>query len=69
RTLHPWVAIASAGRRPRSPIPPTLVSARLQAESVTLYETRRFGAVRVRFTRVGLVVDPFLRMPWSDEPR
>ncbi len=69
RALRPWVAIASAGRRPRSPLPHRLVRARLQAESVTLYETRRFGALRVRFTEVGLVVDPFLGVPWSDEPR
>ena len=69
RTLRPWAAIASAGRRPRSPLPHTLVRARLRAESVTLYETRRFGALRVRFTPAGLVVDPFLGVPWSDEPR
>lgn len=66
RRLRPWVAIASAGRRSRLPLPHAEVRERLRAESVTLYETRRFGALRVRFTEAGLVVEPHLSEPWRE---
>ncbi|MBW2282773.1 MAG: DNA internalization-related competence protein ComEC/Rec2, partial [Deltaproteobacteria bacterium] len=57
---RPWVAVASAGRRRRAPLPHADVRARLDAALVTLWETHRHGAVHVRFTPHGLVVTPFL---------
>jgi len=66
RRLRPWVAIASAGRRSRAPLPHAAVRKRLREESVTLYETWRRGAVRVRFGPAGMVVEPFLRGAWSE---
>ena len=57
--LAPVVAIASAGRRPRAPLPHAEVRAELAGRGVALYETARDGAIEVRFTRSGLVVIPF----------
>ena len=56
------VAIASAGRRPRSPLPHSSVLQRLGRRSITLWETRRFGAlsVQMRPGPGGMVVSPSL---------
>lgn len=58
--LRPVVAVASAGRRRRGPLPHPAVRARLRGRDVTLYVTREHGAVRVAFAEPGLVVAPFL---------
>lgn len=63
--LQPWVAIASAGRRPRSPLPHRVVRERLRARAITLYDTRRFGALRAGFGTAGLWIAPHLSQPWD----
>jgi competence protein ComEC len=60
------VAIASAGDRPRSPLPHTRVRARLYARAVSLWWTRRDGAVRVTLARPGPLVAPWLVAPARD---
>ncbi|HTO70396.1 MAG TPA: DNA internalization-related competence protein ComEC/Rec2 [Myxococcota bacterium] len=64
--LQPVAAVASAGRRPRSPLPNPLVRARLAARSVSLFETRRDGAVAIDLGRPGPVVRPWLVPRWQD---
>jgi competence protein ComEC len=64
--LVPEVALASAGRRPRSPLPHRAVRARLSAANVSLFETRRDGAVRIRLTRPGPLVEPWLTRRTGD---
>jgi competence protein ComEC len=64
--LAPEVALASAGRRPRAPLPHASVRARLAERRVSLYETRRDGAVRVWLSRPGPRIDPWLTRRWSD---
>jgi competence protein ComEC len=66
--LEPWVAIASYGRL-HAPLPHPSVTARLRGAHVSVYETARFGAVRVLFTRAGLVVAPYLANPLPDTSR
>jgi competence protein ComEC len=66
--LEPWVAIASYGRL-HAPLPHPSVTARLRGAHVSVYETARFGAVRVLFTRAGLVVAPYLASPLPDTSR
>jgi len=66
--LDPWIALASAGRRARSPVPAPGVRVRLRDISATLWETPRHGALRVRFTPSGPVVTPFLSEPWPPAP-
>jgi competence protein ComEC len=56
--LAPRIAIASAGRRRRGALPHPAVRAALRERAITLYETHRQGAVRVRLTNRGLVVQP-----------
>jgi competence protein ComEC len=62
--LDPVVAVASAGRRPRSPLPHPSVRARLRARSISLFETRRDGALRIELGRPGPLVRPFLAARW-----
>lgn len=57
--LAPGLAVASAGRR-TAPLPAPAVRRRLAAASVTLYETHRFGALRVVFTGAATVAAPHL---------
>jgi competence protein ComEC len=64
--LQPWLAVASAGGRPASPLPHADVARRLRIESVTLYRTHALGAIRVRFTPEGIVADPYLTRPWLE---
>jgi competence protein ComEC len=54
--LDPGVAVASTGR---AGFPHPRVSARLRDARVSLYDTRRSGAVRILFTAQGLVAIPF----------
>ena len=61
--LSPELAVASSGRRTRSPLPHKSVRKRLARRSVSLYETARTGALRVRFGPVGSVAEPFLVAP------
>jgi competence protein ComEC len=63
--LQPWLAVASHGRRPRSPLPHASVVERLERARVTLYDTESTGALRVRFTRRGVVAAPELAEPWG----
>lgn len=58
--LRPSVAVASAGRRRVGALPHVAVRRRLESAGVTLYVTRRHGAVRLAFTPHGLVAAPFL---------
>jgi competence protein ComEC len=64
--LDPVVAVASAGRRPRAPLPHPEVRARLRARSISLFETRRDGALRIELDRPGPVVRPWLTRRWAD---
>jgi len=64
--LAPVVAIASAGRRPSAPLPHRAVRARLAARAVSLYETRRDGALAVELARPGPLVRPWLAPRWRD---
>ena len=61
--LSPELAVASSGRRARLPLPHPTVRARLARRSVSLYETARTGALRVRFEPGGAVAEPFLAYP------
>ena len=64
--VDPVVAIASAGRRPRAPLPHPLVRARLAVRSISLYETRRDGALEIALDRPGPLVRPWLSPRWRD---
>jgi len=64
--LDPVVAVASAGRRPRAPLPHPQVRARLRARAISLFETRRDGALRVELGRPGPLVRPWLTPRWRD---
>jgi competence protein ComEC len=57
--LDPDVAIASAGRRARGSLPHPRVRRRLERGGVTLWETHRFGAIRIDLHRSGPLVAPF----------
>lgn len=61
--LDPEVAVASAGARTRGDLPDRSVRERLRARKVTLWETRRFGAISVRLSPEGPVVAPFRPRP------
>jgi competence protein ComEC len=63
----PEIAIASAGRRPRSPLPHARVRERLQARSISLWQTRRDGAVRVVLAKPGPLVLPWLTQPFRED--
>lgn len=62
-SLSPEVALVSNGRRTRAPLPAPGVRERLRAASVSVYETARSGAVRVRFGPGTAVAEPFLTPP------
>jgi len=64
--LAPVVAIASAGRRPNAPLPHPAVRARLAARAISLFETRRDGALAVELARPGPLVKPWLVPRWRD---
>lgn len=64
--LDAELALASAGQRPRSPLPHPRVRARLSARNVSLWETRRDGALRVVLGRPGPLVVPWLTAPARD---
>jgi competence protein ComEC len=64
--LDPVVAVVSAGRRPRSPLPHPGVRARVRARAISLFETRRDGAVRVELGRPGPLVRVWLTPRWRD---
>jgi len=63
----PEIAIASAGRRPRSPLPNPRVRERLAVRSISLWTTRSYGAIAVRLGRPGPRVDPFLTRPFRED--
>jgi competence protein ComEC len=65
--LEPVVAVASAGRRPRAPLPHPEVRTRLRERSVSLFETRRDGALRIELERPGPLVRPWLDPRWRDD--
>ena len=60
--LQPVAAIASAGRR-RPPLPHVSVRDRLDRAAVTLWETHRFGAIRVWLGPRGIAIAPHLLPP------
>ena len=64
--LDPVVAVASAGRRPRAPLPHPAVRARLADRSISLFDTRRDGAVEIALDRPGPLVRPWLSPRWED---
>ena len=64
--LYPVVAVASAGRRPRAPLPHPAVRARLADRSISLFDTRRDGAVEIALDRPGPLVRPWLSPRWED---
>jgi competence protein ComEC len=64
--LDAELALASAGHRPRSPLPHPRVRARLRARNVSLWETRRDGALRVVLGPPGPLVVPWLTAPARD---
>jgi len=64
--LAPELAIASAGLRPGSPLPHARVRERLRARSISLWQTRRDGAIRVVLARPGPLVVPWLTRPFRD---
>ncbi|HXZ83994.1 MAG TPA: competence protein ComEC, partial [Myxococcota bacterium] len=64
--LQPVVAVASAGRRPRAPLPHPAVRARLAARSISLFETWRDGALEVALERPGPLVRAWLSPRWED---
>lgn len=57
--LRPEVAIASAGTRTRGMLPDCSVRARLRARQITLWETRRWGAISVRLGPQGPLIAAF----------
>jgi competence protein ComEC len=61
--LDPELAIASAGRRTRGSLPHRRVRRRLGQSDVTLYETHRYGAIRIDLYALGPVVAPFRLAP------
>ncbi len=65
--LEPVVAVASAGRRPHAPLPHPDVRRRLGARSISLFETRRDGALRIALDRPGPLVAPWLAPRWRDD--
>ena len=65
--LEPVVAVASAGRRPRAPLPHPEVRARLRARAISLFETRFDGALRIELDRPGPLVRPWLDPRWRDD--
>ena len=65
--LEPVVAVASAGHRPSAPLPHPDVHARLRARSISLFETRRDGALRIELDRPGPLVAPWLDPRWRDD--
>jgi len=64
--LEPELAIASAGRRPRAPLPHARVLERLRARRISVFQTRRDGALRVVLSRPGPLVVPWLPRPFRD---
>jgi competence protein ComEC len=64
--LAPQVAVASAGRRVSGSLPHPAVRARLRAAAVSVWETRRFGALRVRLAEGGPLVLPYLSAPLDE---
>jgi competence protein ComEC len=62
----PEIAIASAGHRPRSPLPNARVRERLRARSISLWLTRRDGALRIVLAPTGPLVVPWLTRSFRD---
>ena len=62
-TLGPDLAIASASGSRTRLFPAAAVRARLQAHQVTLYETARSGAIRVRLAPPLIVIPTIFRRP------
>jgi competence protein ComEC len=65
--LEPELAVASAGRRPHSPLPHPRVRARLRERAISLWQTRADGAVRVVLERPGPLVVPWLSRPLRED--
>jgi competence protein ComEC len=65
--LDPDIAVASASRSRVRHFPSRAVRERLRARDATLYETSRFGAVRVWFTDLTVVV-PYRTDAVADSP-
>ncbi len=64
--LAPEIAIASAGRRARTPLPHARVRERVRARSISLWQTRADGAVEVVLGEPGPLVVPWLTRPFRD---
>ncbi len=64
KALAPEVAIVSAGRRSRSPLPHPEVRQRVREVGAELWETSRSGALRVALTGSGPRVVPYLAPGW-----
>jgi competence protein ComEC len=65
--LAPELAIASAGRRPRAPLPHPRVRGRLRARSISLWQTRRDGALWIALEKPGPLVIPWLSRPFRED--
>ncbi len=63
RALAPRVAVVSAGRRSRSPLPHPDVRGRVREAGALLWETSRHGAIRVELSGSRVGVRPFLPVP------
>jgi competence protein ComEC len=59
--LAPRIAVVSAGRRARSPLPHPLVRRRVREAGIELWETSRSGAIRIGLSEAPPRVEPFLR--------
>lgn len=58
--LAPKIAVVSAGRRARSPLPHPLVRRRVREAGIELWETSRSGAIRIGLSEAVLRAEPFL---------
>ncbi|MEX2205458.1 MAG: DNA internalization-related competence protein ComEC/Rec2, partial [Myxococcota bacterium] len=65
--LAPELAVASAGRRPRAPLPHPRVRERLRARAISLWQTRRDGALRIALEQPGPLVVPWLSRPFRED--
>jgi competence protein ComEC len=65
--LAPELAVSSSGRRLRAPLPHPRVRERLRARSISLWHTRRDGALRIVLARPGPLVIPWLSRPFRED--
>ena len=69
RALAPRIAVVSAGRRSRSPLPHADVRRRVREAGTRLWETSRHGAIRIEVGGPGVEVRPFLSLPLARRAR